>query len=720
MLTTLRKQQSNILDRLYGFDFFISYAWDDGEEWAKLLKHSLENSRGRKLSVFFDQSDFQPGDELSSQTVRKIKSSEVVLLVLTRGAYESDWVAKEVQLALTNNKRVVPINMIKKDETYNRKSELYKLLHGDTNWQLLHIDIHDNSLDALKDGSSGSAALGSVVSSENKSIDNEILLRILGSLSAGRVTSRRQRVLQSTIAVLTILLLLSTALGIYSQLALKTATDQRNLAISSIRQLVYKTQEHLEDKPGLQALRHQLLSIAVDSLEKVENVLTDASDLTQRDEENAKARLVDLKIEAGRYEEAISDALLLSNKREKALQHAKHGNPVQLHDLLAANDRLSAIYLRVDKTDLALALDERNISVMQRLLKIENTVSNRIRLAETQVKVGGLYLRKFLPEKAFPLLIESVDALNTLFYQSPSNERVLLSLAHAQLLLGASYRDQGLMVEAGNQFAEGLSDVRLYIENEDLSVAGNIKGIELASEFAKIYLNINQPEDAGQFVEEALRYSDKLMSHDEASPDILESRLNALDVAAQFHISLGDWPQGLRYINEALMVVESLIQLSPGLNGLVLQKANFLVFKGEVLLYSKKYAEAINVFRSALSHVDVEGFLPFNYYIRSSCGAALAAKSLQDDKIQHEFLEKLFGNVTVTEITDKSRRFLPTYFLHCVDLRANQFLSRGQETSRRQLYHDAIELAIKIRTSRALTQMELDLLKYFNQVLTTE
>lgn len=99
-------------------DIFISYRREDGYLFAHLLAKELSD---RGYSVFYDRSDLVAGAPFPEELTLAVTSCQEFLCVVTpmylnaqkdcvrRIMSEEDWVRKEISLALTAGKRVIPI-----------------------------------------------------------------------------------------------------------------------------------------------------------------------------------------------------------------------------------------------------------------------------------------------------------------------------------------------------------------------------------------------------------------------------------------------------------------------------------------------------------------------------------------------------------------------------------------------------------------------------------
>lgn len=99
------------------YDIFISYRRDGGAQYARTLQLMLEK-KGYK--VFLDYDELKD-EKFSPQIEAAIKNSTIYLILLTKGsmkrcATEGDWVRREIEIAIENGKRIIPVNP---DGTYD-------------------------------------------------------------------------------------------------------------------------------------------------------------------------------------------------------------------------------------------------------------------------------------------------------------------------------------------------------------------------------------------------------------------------------------------------------------------------------------------------------------------------------------------------------------------------------------------------------------------------
>jgi|CXWL01.1.fsa_nt_gi hypothetical protein len=94
-------------DFLFGYDYFISYAWVDGRAYALALKRELQ-SEG--FECFLDSEDYLKGENWKIGGRRAIRKTSRLILVGSAGALASDPVLRELEAFHRTGRRIVPID----------------------------------------------------------------------------------------------------------------------------------------------------------------------------------------------------------------------------------------------------------------------------------------------------------------------------------------------------------------------------------------------------------------------------------------------------------------------------------------------------------------------------------------------------------------------------------------------------------------------------------
>jgi tetratricopeptide (TPR) repeat protein len=99
---------ARFVDRVFGYDFFLSYSHGDGMRLPHRLKERLEQAGFR---VFLDQTEYVAGVDLRRETRRQVIKSRKIVVVARPGALKSEWVKREVDVALAHGKIPVILNL---------------------------------------------------------------------------------------------------------------------------------------------------------------------------------------------------------------------------------------------------------------------------------------------------------------------------------------------------------------------------------------------------------------------------------------------------------------------------------------------------------------------------------------------------------------------------------------------------------------------------------
>lgn len=97
-----------LVDVIFGYDFFVSYTWADGSQYA----HSLyEKLKAQGFTVFLDEEEFARGDNWTLLGRRALKKTRQLVLVATPRVHESGPVLKELIAFQSTNRRIIPIEI---------------------------------------------------------------------------------------------------------------------------------------------------------------------------------------------------------------------------------------------------------------------------------------------------------------------------------------------------------------------------------------------------------------------------------------------------------------------------------------------------------------------------------------------------------------------------------------------------------------------------------
>ena len=94
------------------FNVFISYSTKDLET----VNHIKGMLRNPYIETFFAENSVQPGESLVKKIYSAIKNTDLFLLMWSSNSQESEWVSREIELARSENKTIVPIKLDKKSK----------------------------------------------------------------------------------------------------------------------------------------------------------------------------------------------------------------------------------------------------------------------------------------------------------------------------------------------------------------------------------------------------------------------------------------------------------------------------------------------------------------------------------------------------------------------------------------------------------------------------
>src|SRR5262245_20302126 len=102
-----RSPWRQVLDFVFGYDFFISYAWSDGGSYATALARTL---RAQGFEIFLDREEYASGDDWKKVGAWKLRRTGQLILVGSPAALVSAPVLREIEIFSSTGRRLVPID----------------------------------------------------------------------------------------------------------------------------------------------------------------------------------------------------------------------------------------------------------------------------------------------------------------------------------------------------------------------------------------------------------------------------------------------------------------------------------------------------------------------------------------------------------------------------------------------------------------------------------
>ncbi len=193
-----------LTSRIWRYDFFISYHWDSGGQYAVGLAQRL---RSRKFDCFLDRTDFAAGDVWVDEGRLALQHAKKLILVGTPQAIsQSEPVKLELELFTKKNQHVIPICFGKPiTELVDPNCRSMQLIPPETIWI-----IEDEA---------------SLLSAPTQRVIDEI------ARTSMLLTSRRLRaiIVGSVIALLSIAVVLVSIFGLYAEKNAREAVYQADV-----------------------------------------------------------------------------------------------------------------------------------------------------------------------------------------------------------------------------------------------------------------------------------------------------------------------------------------------------------------------------------------------------------------------------------------------------------------------------------------------------------
>ncbi|MEM9384939.1 MAG: toll/interleukin-1 receptor domain-containing protein [Pseudomonadota bacterium] len=189
-----RSPWQRVRDWLYGYDFFISYRWSDGSEYASALAQAL---RAKQFDCCLDSDEYAAGQNWTLLGDAALRATSRLVVIATDDALEDpdgrekyqDPIYRELAIFRRTQREVIRIQSSSLAPEKLEASPLRRFFHDEN----LHIDESPIALEA------GAPS-------------EETVERLAQAVGLNRRDRRRLRALQATVAVLSTLLL-GTLLG---------------------------------------------------------------------------------------------------------------------------------------------------------------------------------------------------------------------------------------------------------------------------------------------------------------------------------------------------------------------------------------------------------------------------------------------------------------------------------------------------------------------------
>jgi tetratricopeptide (TPR) repeat protein len=208
------------VDWVFGYDFFISYSHGDGMRLPRRIKERLEQAGFR---VFLDQTEYVAGDDLRRETRRQVVKSRKIVVIGRPAALRSEWVRREVEVALAHGKIPVIVNLNGAVEAAPEEAALAAMAR-ERHWLRLTETLPD------PDGEPSELTVSELVRGFNHT----------------RQETKRQRIFATAAAVLALAAGIATWQAIEATRARTVAEAQRDRAQRALNQVTGNAHRRVE------------------------------------------------------------------------------------------------------------------------------------------------------------------------------------------------------------------------------------------------------------------------------------------------------------------------------------------------------------------------------------------------------------------------------------------------------------------------------------------
>ncbi|GEM_PF-5441939 len=628
---------------LMGYDVFISYTWSDGRDYAQTLEKRL---RKKHYRCFLDSSDYQVGDDLKRDASRAVKWSRAAVVVATKQALASKHVRKEINLFEAACKPIVPIDV---DGALYEKMEMENgavSYQRSTALQELLTEADEQGRQEIEQtfGFINRDVKLQIEEPRTNAPSEETIDRLSARFTFTRKVARRLRIIGATC-------LLLVTLAILALLARHEAEKQRdhaekNLveAIGVARTITDGIDRELEDVPGAETVRDDLLESAYELLERLLKRAPRHPELKEAQADTAQSfgslhfrhrSLADAKeyfekalalyeIEGGDEEKVIQCFLNLARTHrdlgnpddakqnyDKALQRSESFKP----ENKALGFKAQALYglgdLSHDAADLEQALNihleaenirRRLVESPPSPLSDEEQLEALLELATSTDRVGHIYDQSQNLEKAFEYHQESYRIASLLLTARPGNGQYRRDFALAASRLGYDFLRKNDSEKALFYYRQGESTLRDLVKLAPTSKRYRYNWAIALSDLGDVYTMIKQFAEAERYYLESLTELATVIRLDTENPTTLGQRMVTENSLAEMYAAAQDPLKAIEWYQSALKIAEEKIRRWPGVPNQHYAKSILLRNLGEVL-YSIDQHESKRSFDLALQEL---------------------------------------------------------------------------------------------------------------------
>jgi len=211
------------VDRFFGYDFFISYRWEDGHTYALRLAAELKR---RGFDCFLDSESYAKGENWKTAGAAAIRRTSRLVLVGSPCVLKSEPVLREVRIFSKSGRRIIPIDF---DDTLDSAVAAHHPLAEFLGADVLQID---EDIEQLALGPSEAA-----------------LQDLQRAFDSARQSLKRMRALQAVAGTLAVMVF--AIAGMWRQAVVARYEAERQSHRAAARELTLQSEKCLPRNPQL-------------------------------------------------------------------------------------------------------------------------------------------------------------------------------------------------------------------------------------------------------------------------------------------------------------------------------------------------------------------------------------------------------------------------------------------------------------------------------------
>jgi tetratricopeptide (TPR) repeat protein len=418
-------------DRIFGYDFFISYSHNDGLFYPATLNERLKQLG---FKVFLDKTEYVAGVDLRQATVRRVSMSQKLIVIGRPAAFNSEWVYREVEVYLKKGNPPILVNINNSLEEVPQDALLANLAR-EHHW----LRIEEQLLDA------------------DSLPTDQCIHELTRSFDASRVETRRSRIFGATAVVFALI-------ALFAGWQAYRAVTQRNRAervldrvAETSNDLVFELAQQFRGRFGIpQTLIIDILDQAKTLVDELAKTGESRPDIL-RSQGIAFAELSSTLRSQGQAQKALAAAEAAVSIFE-SLSNSQNPDPEWESFKGVSYDRLGDALFLIGEYDKALSAYEKSFTISKKLADSNQyQVEWQHNLAVSYEKIGNIDLYGGEVSKALERYQKSQEIREKLKVANSDRTEWRRDLAALYARIAKAYRQQDRNSKALAAYQKSLS-----------------------------------------------------------------------------------------------------------------------------------------------------------------------------------------------------------------------------------------------------------------------